>query len=98
MDSGRHRTDAQSMLFAATLMIALASILVTQVAHRRARGRAVPEGSRWQNSPFVLFTPVALVIVGLMLVAAVGASKAVAVAFFLAAFATALVWTVRTAR
>ena len=97
MEPAAPRAETQSMLFAASLMIALAAILVTQVAHRRARGRAVPQ-NRWLNSPFVLFAPVALVVVGCLLVVAVGASKAVAAAFFMAAFATALAWTVRTAR
>ncbi len=84
------------MLFAASLCIALAAILITQVAHRRARGRA-SQGRWWENSPYVLFAPVALVVFGILLVLAVGVSKVVAMAFFMAAFFLALFWTVRTA-
>jgi hypothetical protein len=54
--------------------------------------------SFWQRSPLVLLAPAALVVVGIALVAAVGASKVVASVFFVAAFATALAWSVRTAR
>ena len=84
------------MLYAASLCIALAAILITQVAHRRARGRA-SQGRWWENSPYVMFAPVALVVFGILLVLAVGVSKVIAMAFFMAAFFLALFWTVRTA-
>ena len=45
----------------------------------------------------MLFAPVALVVFGILLVLAVGVSKVVAMAFFMAAFFLALFWTVRTA-
>ena len=45
----------------------------------------------------MLFAPVALVVFGILLVLAVGVSKVIAMAFFMAAFFLALVWTVRTA-
>ncbi len=89
-------THTERMLFAATLCIALAAILITQVAHRRARGRA-SQGRWWENSPFMLFAPTALIVFGILLVLAVGVSKVVAMAFFMAAFFLALFWTVRTA-
>jgi len=84
------------MLYAASLCIALAAILITQVAHRRARGRA-SQGRRWENSPFMLLAPTALIVFGILLVLAVGTSKVIAMAFFMAAFFLALFWTVRTA-
>jgi hypothetical protein len=88
------------MLFFASLLIAVASILATQVAHRRARSRVAetPSTSRWANSPVLLLAPVALVVFGLLLVGAIGVSRGVAAVFFVAAFLTALVWTVRTSR
>ena len=84
------------MLYAASLCIALAAILITQVAHRRARGRA-SQGRWWENSPFMLLAPTALIVFGILLVLAVGVSKVIAMAFFMAAFFLALCWTVRTA-
>ena len=84
------------MLFAASICIALAAILITQVAHRRARGRA-SQGRWWENSPLILLAPTALIVFGLLLLLAVGASKVIAIAFFMAAFFLALFWTVRTA-
>ena len=83
------------MLFLSSLMIAVAAILLTQVAHRRAMRRTSTHG---RESAYLLLAPVALVIVGLLLVAAVGASKVVAALFFLAAFGLALAWTARFAR
>ena len=88
--------QSESMLFAASLCIALAAILITQVAHRRARGRA-SQGRWWENSPFMFLAPTALIVFGILLVLAVGVSKVVAMAFFMAAFFLALFWTVRTA-
>ena len=84
------------MLFFSSLAIAVASILLTQVAHRRARHRASNPYRR--ESAYLLFVPVALVVLGLLLVAAVGASKVLAALFFFAAFGLAFVWSVRTAR
>ena len=61
------------MLFFSSLAIAVASILLTQVAHRRARHRASNPYRR--ESAYMLLLPVALVVVGLLLVAAVGAGE-----------------------
>jgi surface polysaccharide O-acyltransferase-like enzyme len=83
------------MLFLSSLMIAVAAILLTQVAHRRAMHRT---SSDRRETPYLLFAPVALVVVGLVLVAALGASKVVAAVFFFAAFGLALAWTARWAR
>jgi hypothetical protein len=44
-----------------------------------------------------LLAPTALIVFGLLLLLAVGASKVIAIAFFMAAFFLALFWTVRTA-
>jgi hypothetical protein len=83
------------MLFLSSLMIAVAAILLTQVAHRRAMRRSSTHG---RESAYLLLAPVALVVLGLVLVAAVGASKALAALFFFAAFGLALAWTARFAR
>ena len=45
----------------------------------------------------MLFAPTALIVFGILLVLALGVSKVVAMAFFMAAFFLALFWTVRTA-
>jgi uncharacterized membrane protein YiaA len=89
-------TDNGGMLFFSSLAIAVASILLTQVAHRRAKHRAANPYRK--ESAYMLFLPVALVLVGLLLVAAVGASKLLAAVFFFAAFGLALAWSARTAR
>ncbi len=90
------KADNGGMLFFSSLAIAVASILLTQVAHRRAKQRAANPYRK--ESAYMLFLPVALVLVGLLLVAAVGASKLLAAVFFFAAFGLALAWSARTAR
>ena len=96
MRATRPAADNGGMLFFSSLAIAVASILLTQVAHRRARQRAANPYRK--ESVYMLFLPVALVVVGLLLVAAVGASKLLAAVFFFAAFGLAFAWSVRTAR
>jgi uncharacterized membrane protein YiaA len=96
MGASSAEADNGGMLFFSSLAIAVASILLTQVAHRRARQRAANPYRK--ESVYMLFLPVALVIVGLLLVAAVGASKLLAAVFFFAAFGLALAWSARTAR
>ncbi len=83
------------MLFLSSFMIAVAAILLTQVAHRRAMRRS---SSYRRESAYLMLAPVGLVVLGLVLVAVVGASKAVAAVFFFVAFALALAWTARWAR
>jgi hypothetical protein len=83
------------MLFLSSLMIAVAAVLLTQVAHRRAVRRS---SSYSRQSGYLLLAPVGLLVAGFVVAFAVGASKVLAAFFFFAAFGLALAWTARWAR
>ena len=83
------------MLFLSSLMIAVAAVLLTQVAHRRAKARS---SSYRRESAYLLLAPVALLVVGFVVAFAVGESKVLAAVFFFAAFGLALAWTAKWGR
>jgi preprotein translocase subunit SecG len=95
LSAGAAPADVAFMLFVSSLMIAVAAVLLTQVAHRRAKGRS---SSYRRESAYLLFAPLGLLVAGFVVAFAVGASKVLAAFFFLAAFGLALVWTARWAR